>query len=167
MSVREKLNDGRVGVTVGVVFIVFALAIGVWYFKPAARPDPYSAYYSDDDGQTYFQDSLFRFPPFDHNGKTAVMAELYQDTQGHRFVGYLLRYVPQTQKKLEDKYAQAEGANQAQTMLGVLSDPSVGVAGMEMKFPGADKKWTPYSHNLYPSIVAPDGDHGTMPVEGN
>lgn len=167
MGVREKLNDGRVGVTAGVAMTVVAVAIGVWYLKPAARPDPYSANYSDDDGQTYFQDSVFKFPPFDHNGKTAVMAELYQDSQGHRFVGFLLRYTPKTQKMLQDKLAQTQGDNQAQVMMGMMSEPSIGVSGMEMKLPGGDQKWQPYAHNLYPSIVAPDGDRLTMPVAGN
>ena len=81
-------------------------AVSSAYYYPhdgARRVDVTEAYYSDDDGQTYFKDSVYKFPPFDHGGKTVVQAVL-AESNGHRFVGYLMRYTPQAREKLQQKY---------------------------------------------------------------
>ncbi len=40
--------------------------------------------YSDDDGKTWFADSVYRVAPFDHNGKTAVAAQIYTYEDGRK-----------------------------------------------------------------------------------
>src|SRR5450755_960219 len=104
-SIRDKLNDKKVGFGVAAAMLLLAGCILTYYFISHAteKPNVNTAYYSDDDGQTYFVDSLYKFPPFDHGGKTAVQAIL-AESNGHKFVGYLKRFKPAAQTQLQQKY---------------------------------------------------------------
>lgn len=60
------------------------------------------AYYSTDDGTTFFRDTM-HIPPFDKNGKQAVMAMVFSCDGGKtQFIGYLLRYTPAGQELLKE-----------------------------------------------------------------
>jgi hypothetical protein len=54
------------------------------------------AYFSDDDGGSFFSDSLAKLPPFDHGGNQAVAAAVFRclGSGGPPFIGYLERYTP-------------------------------------------------------------------------
>lgn len=56
-------------------------------------------FYSTDDGLTYFDDVITRIPPFDHDGREAVVAHVFEDG-GRQFVGYLEKYSPEVAEKL-------------------------------------------------------------------
>ena len=47
---------------------------------------------SDDDGKTFYPDSVFNFPPYDHNGKPANRAFVYQCDRG-KFVGFAFAFM--------------------------------------------------------------------------
>jgi hypothetical protein len=57
-------------------------------------------YFTIDDGANYFSLSGTYFPPFNHDGKEAVQAFLYEGSDGRPFVGYMMKYSPNAQKAL-------------------------------------------------------------------
>jgi hypothetical protein len=98
VGIREKLNENRpmaVGsavaiAIVGVLLIVYE--VHSVYSLPRPKVET-SAYFSDDDGATYFADSISRIPPFDHDGKQAVSAEVFSCQNGQQlFIGFLRRF---------------------------------------------------------------------------
>ena len=126
------------------------------YLDRREHVDVTEAYYSDDDGQTYFKDSVYKFPPFDHGGKTVVQAVL-AESNGHRFVGYLMRYTPQAREKLQQKYDGAikDGLPLQRTVLDFMSSISGG--GTEVKLPGSGHPWLPRSQVGTLDVKGPDG----------
>ena len=103
MGIRETLNE-KPRLTAGVVGTVAMIATAVVVMQvfagrrgvPAKMPD---AFFTDDDGKTFFVDSVTRVPPFDHNGKQAVHANVFE-CDGKRFVGYMDRFNAQAHKDL-------------------------------------------------------------------
>jgi hypothetical protein len=75
MGLREALEK-RKGVSIGVSAILVLAAIAIIFNETRSnqmtRID--RAFYSDDDGQTYFVDEVDKLVPFDHNGKQAYRA---------------------------------------------------------------------------------------------
>jgi hypothetical protein len=105
MGIRETLNQNSyvaVGITAG------AIAVAGWFivstFRANAMPNyGKAAYYSDDDGATYFEDDNKLVPPFDHHGKQAYKAYVYTCDNGRtKWVGYLEGYLPDARKKVEE-----------------------------------------------------------------
>jgi hypothetical protein len=101
LSIREKLNRNRpVVIGIASVLILGAFVYIIQQLMGGERPRvPNEAYYTTDDGATYFEDDVNRIPPFDHDGKQAVKAQVYT-CGGTNFVGYLIRYTPEAQKQL-------------------------------------------------------------------
>jgi hypothetical protein len=160
-SVREKLNDGKFGIIVGVVMVALA-GLAIYYYTRPAFPhvDATQLYYSDDDGASYYKDSVYKFPPYDHNGKTAYQVTVLSDN-GHKFVGYLIRYTPDAHKQLEDKYNDAINSHLPdrelqQKVLDFMHGPQIGWQ-MEVKLPGPDNKWLPRSALGTLNIKTPSG----------
>jgi len=65
---------------------------------PNSSPD---AFFSVDDGKTFFVASTDNVPPFDYKGQQAVHAYVFE-CDGKRFVGYLERYSPDAHKAILD-----------------------------------------------------------------
>lgn len=139
MAAREFIENHAKATTV-VILIVIAGSILVSVremshhssFKP-----PENAFFTTDDGATYFTDSLSKIPPFDHGGKTAVRAFVVSSDGGaHRWVAYLGKYSDADQKKLESK------------------DPKADLRSMLVKAPGAGQ-WIPLSSPEFAKIIAP------------
>lgn len=101
MGLREKLNQNSrltisvVGVTamLATAFVVMQVFAGRKAF-PLKSPE---AYFSDDDGKTFFVASDDSVAPFDHNGKQAMRASVFECC-GKRYVGYLERYTADAHK---------------------------------------------------------------------
>ena len=88
------------------LLLIFACAAWLtWFYWPG--PDlspPTRAWYTVDDGATWFEDDAERIPPFDHEGKPAVRLHLYTCDNGKTmFVGYLQKLPDQTLQKYRDK----------------------------------------------------------------
>jgi hypothetical protein len=168
MGIREKINETRVAPLFGAGALLAAIAITVIYFWPTGPHVHYTqAFYSDDDGQTYYEDSLYKFAPFDHNGKTAVLATVYEDAHNTKFVAYLLRYTPDALKKLQKTYADVSAtgtsAQVQQTVIDLMETPAISIGGTEIKLPGASNQWVPHGRMMVPAFRMPDGgDAGTM-----
>ena len=110
MGIRETLNQNR-GITIGAVsgVIVLTLVYIVYSLRGesggGASAGTAKAFFSDDDGQSYFADGADKIPPFDHNGKPAVTAHVFRCNGGKPFVGYLERYTPEGKKRRESRQA--------------------------------------------------------------
>lgn len=105
MGIRETLNENP-GITTGITAGIIVLALGVIIWQTVGNnypPTPIArAFFSDDDGKTFFADSTDNIPPFDHNGKQAVKAVVFTCDNGKtKFVGYLERFSPAAKAKLQ------------------------------------------------------------------
>src|SRR5688500_9050171 len=82
MGVRESLNENKkLGVGVGAGIFVVALAILSFQLFGGGGTGveaPTSAFYTDDDGKTFFKDDAYKVVPFNHGGKQAYRAEVFQ-----------------------------------------------------------------------------------------
>src|SRR5262245_26007153 len=94
MGIREKLKEKpAVSVAVAILFVLAAGALLARTYWPEKKADLLQAYYSDDDGQTWFADSIFQVPPFSHAGRVAVLAQVYTYAGGSKkFCAYLTQF---------------------------------------------------------------------------
>ena len=113
---------------------VILMAVGLIYFEMFDGPHhnqklENSEFFSDDDGATWFIDDNTRIPPFDHDGKPAYRAEVFECGSGKPFVAYLEKFTDAKKQQI-----QAELADHPENLPGLLQTP------MEVKKPG-DPKW--------------------------
>lgn len=136
MGIRQSINERPIlavvlsaaAAAVGVVFIARSLFGSGSFAQVPHAVD--RAFYSDDDGKTWFADDIRRTPPFDHNGKAAVRAMVFR-CGDVTFVNYLERITP-------------FGRGQKNIPVETDARPMVGRPAMfEVKKPGADSAWTP------------------------
>jgi hypothetical protein len=108
MNVRETLTNRGPAVK-GAIVVGLALVAGFmfWTALGGGKPrDANEAFYTTNDGRTTFVDNFFRAYPFDHDGKPAYRAYVYQTSKGNKFVGYLERYTDQGLSALEPVLSQ-------------------------------------------------------------
>jgi hypothetical protein len=127
MGIREWINKNQ-SLAGGAVVVLVVGAIGWATYQYLANRRTIStklpdAYFTIDDGKTYFAASTANIPPFDHQGKQAVRAYVF-DCKGTKFVGYLERYKPEARQAKLDKKA----------------TPATQIYGRELKRPG-DAAW--------------------------
>lgn len=134
MSLRELMDKNKqITTAAGGVLLVAAIALIIYQLSPE-KPSKYE-WYSNDDGATWFRDSIRRAPPFDKDGKPAALVKVYE-CNGKKFVASMTRFKPEAQKKMAAFYeAEDHGQN---------PDPNSVIAysnQVEYKRPG-DKQWT-------------------------
>jgi hypothetical protein len=160
MVINKQQSYSNLGLVAATVLIL----VGAGYSWHSLRhsdipPTQSECFYTDDGGQTYYKDTILKFPPFDHDGKTAVEAKVFTD--GNRtFVGMLWRYKPDMKKKLEDIYAQ-----QGSAVIRYMLLAPVEYGGSEYKIVGGKSDWTSAAgmemvrfkalDGTYPDPVAP------------
>ena len=161
MGIREKLNENPAYTTGGTIaIIVIALGFIVWQLIPTRQSVPTKAYFSDDDGATYFADDIKNIAPYDHNGKPAVKAYVFKCSGGSKFVGYLEKYAPAARQRLVS--AQDKPAN--------MVDPAMQMAaasGLLVKKPGAGNWVSERQMPAYQAVIAvkcPDGSGDVEPI---
>ena len=117
---------------------------------PTSMPD---AYFTTDDGKSYFQASMTNYPPFQHDGAEAVRAYVFESNHGKKFVGFLERYTADSKKYLDT---------------GKAPTPQIQRFGREIKRPG-ETKWSRTGNMMLESkiedVVSPDGDSAPNNVE--
>jgi hypothetical protein len=147
MGVRSVIDKHpKVASVVAIVLVLVGVSVSAFSLWPTRQQPLTSAYYTDDDGKTWFADTINKVPPFDHNGKQAVRVNLYTcDNSKTAFVGYLERCTPAAKKKLEAAFAAA--AANGKSMASVVMTPDITTFGTEIKRPG-DSKWI--SRGQYP-----------------
>ncbi|MGD0461708.1 MAG: hypothetical protein ABSB74_04390 [Tepidisphaeraceae bacterium] len=128
--------------------------------QPRARGD--KAFYTVDDGQTWFMDSIYKTPPFDHDGKIAVRAMVYSYDNGRKlFCPFVQRYTSDMKKSLDDAVAQAMYDGKPLSSI-ALFNPRTASDGIEVKASGPGNDWVSRSDvdqaaKVLGSIRAPDG----------
>ena len=146
----------RQGVVAAIVAVVVVVACGYLLSGGDGASDQRladRAFYSDDDGKTWFEDSASQMPPFEHAGKQAVRAYVFTNDRGKtKWVGYLERYTAQAKSAImNSRSGQGEPEEIVRRRLG---------GGVEVKKPG-DAKWVPISDAIAAAAVtspkAPSG----------
>jgi hypothetical protein len=104
MTVRETLN--RRPWATGAFFasaVVLLAMIGLHACggPPKRAAGPGKAFFTVDDGKTWFADDATKLPPFDHEGKTAYRAQVFRCGTGEAFVGFMESYSSENQKQLQ------------------------------------------------------------------
>lgn len=135
MGIRETLNRfpnlSTALAAVGVVII----GIVIWFQIRQNTPTLPRAYYTVDDGATYFEDEPDKLTPFDYRGKPAVGAVIFQGKDGKPFVGYMTRIDPAKHEAVK----RFRGLTNSNTPPGPKELREVAGSG-QIKRPG-DKNW--------------------------
>ena len=167
MSIRDALSKNtRFGKGAATAFVLFAFAFV--YFELRSRGNGYyvntRAFYSTDDGKTWFTDLSTKVPPFDKDGRQAVQAYVFRNGNGPEFVGYLQRFKPNAKQALESVQNQSPSPLKPSDANALHSAYTI---GREVKRPG-DTQWVsgarPLQAMQITTVKIPDGSVAT-PVE--
>src|SRR3954468_1414146 len=96
MSIRDKMNQNKMlGPGVGVALLL--IAIGIIAFQTLGRnSNPTAptgnAFFSDDNGKTFFRDDATKLTPFSHDGKQAQRVDIFKGGDGKEFAGLIYRW---------------------------------------------------------------------------
>lgn len=163
MGLRERLNDRR-RVTVWAAIALIGIAVLVIAMEirsqlAPAMPEFGQAFYTIDDGRTYFVDDERKLPPFDHEGREAVKAYLFTCDGGEtRWIGYLERFTPEG-KALAKELLAGKGPPNA-------NQPTI-VTDLEVKRPG-QPTWCLITSKQAEAILnvrCPHGNHAVTLIE--
>lgn len=151
MSLRQKINGNPAVIA---AFAVVLIGITGWFSFKSIRGSgapyiPTQAYFSSDDGKTWFADDKKKAPPFKAaDGKDAVQAVVVSCKGGKDpFVMYLWRYTADAKSKLDEAAASGDPAK-----LGA-AETAVSMS-REMKKPGQSEwiRMTDFKNS--PSVMA-------------
>jgi hypothetical protein len=141
MGLRESLGEKKgMAIVAGAMLLVAAVALR----REAAPTASNQQFFSADDGRSYFTASVDSVPPFEHDGKPAVRAYVFQ-CQGERFVGYLERYKEDARRLV---LSNITGKSAAATPQQVAAVQQAQMNGREVKRPG-EKQWV--------NLLSPEG----------
>ena len=164
MGIRETLNNkpkvaagiGGTALALGVTFLALQLSSG-------GGPSD-EAFFTTDDGKTWFADDATRLPPFQPDGKEAVRAHVFECDDGKRFVNHLERFTPERRKLMEEA---ARARKEGKPLPRPAAAGQTVMWGQEVKKPG-DKEWVPAGNLAKASRIlqakCPDGQDA-IPVE--
>jgi hypothetical protein len=168
MNAREALSrHPRLSMTAAIVCVLIAIASLLLQTRGGSAPSAGNAkaFFTVDDGQTWFTDDLTNLPPFDKDGKQAVRAFVFRCSDGKEFVGYLQRFTPDAKRAIEKINTPDPNRTGPPDTSGVRMAYT---SGREVKRPG-DTKWTsgadgPKSAQII-SIKCPNGGGDAVAVE--
>jgi hypothetical protein len=132
-SIRQR--QSLAAIAAGVMIVGAGIAIYV-QARDLVSSGGGNAFFSTDDGKTYFVEKNTRIPPFDKGGKPAYRAHVFE-CGGKRVVGYLSRYTPESIKALEQA-RQYRGTGKPPPNVHLLA--SIGTTGLQVKRPG-EAQW--------------------------
>jgi len=149
MGIRNVLQTKPIGgIAVAACLLLISGLILAKQYWPQKKANLSQTYYTDDDGASWFADSAYLVPPFDHNGKTAVLAAVYSyDNGSKKFCAYEQEYTPKAKKQLEAALADAQKNGQPPASVALYHDRTFMMNGTQVKSPGSTK-WV--------SIAGPD-----------
>jgi hypothetical protein len=161
LGIRESLNEKpqiAYGVAGGLVLL--ALIIIAFQFIGRSTPGPINpagadqAYFSDDDGASYFPDDRMKIPPFSRNGKLAYSAHVFRCGSDKPFVGYLGKFTDVRKKEIE---AAVKAGQLSPRML------RASMGQMLIKKPGTSKWVSPEDASTYEQIQTVTCPNGGVP----
>jgi hypothetical protein len=129
VGIRETLNQNP-AITTAATVVIIVVTLGLiiyqtWDFGEPRYEPPAKAWFTVDDGKTWFADEISKQPSFDYGGRTAYRVFVYTcDDRKTVFAGYLMRYTAEARQKL------AQGAADDPAVQELLSG-----AGVEVKAP--------------------------------
>ena len=145
MGIRETLNTrpklaGGIAAGCAAVAVLLAVAhVMDLRASPLGSAKPERAFFTVDDGKTWFVDDAAKLAPFDHDGQQAVRAYVCE-CDGRQFVNHLERYTD-AGKKAMAKVREAAKKGPPPGMLVFVAQQG----GREVKRPG-ETKWVPASN---------------------
>ena len=162
-GLRESINEKK-SISLGVAIVMVAGASAYFAYVHRSQPHPMSdkAFYTIDDGRSWFTDSIYRTPPFEHDGKLAVRAMVYSYDNGrHEFCPLLQRYNSDMKESLEEATAEALRDGKPLSSVSLFSSPAA-LGGIEVKASGPGHDWVSRSDGdqaskVLNSIKSPDG----------
>jgi len=162
---NDKLGRSAVVVAGGLLLVGLAVIVYSQTRGPTAPGDHTRAFFTIDDGKTWFPDDAAKLPPFDKDGKQAVRAYVFRSAKGTEFVNYLERYKPDARRVLEASKSAPDSKGPPKNLPAIQNAHT---SGREVKRPG-DEKWVATA-NLRDAaqvmaIKSPDGDAEAVPVE--
>ena len=165
MGIRSTINEKpAVGLILALAVVVAAIGLIFWSTRTEQVRTPQTsnvAWFSDDDGQSWFADSRSKSPPFEHNGKQAYRAYVYTCDGGKtKFAAYLERFTAAGKAALDRNRTAARQNEPPQA--GVLEH--VMMTEMEVKKPGPGE-WIRVSDPRATAIrtpTCPDGSRKNL-----
>jgi hypothetical protein len=163
MGLREIINAKK-SAFLGMAILMLMCAVGYFDFTHRTIPKPSGdkAFYTVDDGRTWFIDSIYKTPPFEHDGKHAVRAMVYSYDNGSRtFCPAVERYNPDMKLALDEAVAQAKHQGKPLSSISLFNLPDT-LDAMEVKLTGPGHDWVSRNDRdetakILGSIKAPDG----------
>ena len=146
MSIRESIQQSPRITAAAAVLVIIGTA--VWIYSSSSsdltqRLLTTRAFYTVDEGKTWFLDDAEKIPPFQHEGRTAYRVQVYSSSGGkNQFAGYLMRYTTDAAKRLEAAKrgdAAAARIQPGRPMLSLVDE--LAISGTEIKKPGAGNAW--------------------------
>lgn len=161
MSIRQVLQEKKgLGLALGGSLVAVAMVVLVVTQKPPAQANLNMAFFSVDDGKTWFAADAYKVAPFTHEGKEAVQATVYSYAGGSRkFCGFLTKFTPEGKKRLEEEYARAKSEGKPPGSVALLRDRTFMQSSTLVKAPGG-KEWLSINDPKAESILSvrsPDG----------
>jgi hypothetical protein len=161
MEVRKVLQQHPAVATcaTAVITVVAIFAIILELRGNPIPPVPTRAYYTTDDGASYYADDINLVAPYMHDGKEAVLARVLKGAGGKKYVAYLSRYNAKQKEKIEKLLAQTPVDQNAVAL--------ARESGIEVKAPlSGDHGWVPsLSVDALPIIQAPHPPDISEPLE--
>jgi hypothetical protein len=161
MGIRNALQAKPVaGIAVAVCLVLVSGLILAKQYWPQKKANLAQTYYTDDDGATWFADSAYLVPPFDHNGKMAVLAAVFSyDNGSKKFCAYEQEFTSKAKEQLQTALAEAEKNGQPPASVGLYHDRTFMQKGIQVKAPGSSK-WVSMANpdaNSVCAVHSPDG----------
>ncbi len=155
-SVEMLYKHSKITVSIAVGAIVCAVLLVLRQAHSSSNgPQTLKAFFTDDDGKTYFEDDANKLSPFDHNGKQAVLCFVYESASGIKFVAYEQKL---TDEALKSQLAEKSLKGPPTTPLSYNSlikrpgEPAWKIADLESML------------NMIHHMKCPDGSLGASPV---
>jgi hypothetical protein len=153
---RTLLTNHR-GAAVGGAAGIILLALVLVIYQSSGRSgggggagsiESGKAFFTVDDGKTWFPDSRDKLPPFDHGGKPAYLVYVWTCDGGKTtFASHLLRYTPELHQKLLE--SQHNGGRNP-------PDSVERDEGTEVKLPGTgDTGWVKLTDRRADEVTTP------------
>jgi hypothetical protein len=159
MSVIESIRN-RKGLSTWLAagMIVLAGLIMIWNTRSNIPSDATKAFYTVDDGDTYFIDDLNKAYPFDHDGKQAYRAYVFKSkSSGKKFVAFIERMNDIGRARMEELLTQPR--EKAKTQIAHLLANCT-----EVKRPHGTE-WAAVNTPAYGMIMNPTGPDGSKDVQ--
>lgn len=162
MGLRDTLKERpKLGGILAGAFVVAALLIGmiqvVRLHPPTVSDKPERAFFTVDDGKTWFVDDVTRLAPFDHEGKEAVRAYV-AECNGKKFVNHMERYTDEGKQAMAKVHDAAKKGPPPGMLVAMAQQ-----RGRELKRPG-DPKWHKVSEGTAATAImtpqCPEGSSG-------